>query len=139
MRGKLCERLLIDIALEFDHRFHGRPVFAPAPRVEFGLARSTQAHVAVAPHQSQQKPDLLLAAVIAAPLAAQPLIGHIVAQPFTRTPEDTDVLALQTDLLLQLSIHCRFWALSRLDAALRKLPRMLFDPLAPKNLVFPVT
>ena len=38
--GQLCQRHLIDVALELDHQFKRHPVFVPAPGVELarGLA-----------------------------------------------------------------------------------------------------
>jgi hypothetical protein len=45
------------------------------------------------------------------------------------------MLALQPDLLLELSEHGLQRGLAVLDAALRKLPGVLIHPLAPENLV----
>jgi hypothetical protein len=61
--------------------------------------------------------------------------AHLVAQPFARAAEDAHVVALQADLLFQLAIHRLQRGLAVLDAALRKLPGVLIDPLAPEHLV----
>src|SRR5262249_54568526 len=127
--GKFFQRLLIDLPLELDHRFHRRPILAPPPRVEFRLARSAQAHVAIPPYEPQQKPDLLLAAIVAAPFPAQPAVGHVVAQPFPGAPQDTNMLRIQACFLLQLPIHRRLRSFALPDASLGELPGMLPDPL----------
>src|SRR5918993_1561695 len=85
---ELVESLLVDLALEVDNRLHRYPVVAPAPRVELRLLARAQAHVAVATHQAQQKPDLLLPAIVAAPVALDPLVGNVVAQPVAGAAED---------------------------------------------------
>src|SRR5258706_4291039 len=129
------ERLAVDVSLETDDRLDRHPVVVPAPGVELGLAVAAQLDVAVAAHQAQQVPDLLLALVGAAPVAADPFFGHLVAQPVARAPEDAHVLGLQADLLFQLPVHRLLRRFARLDSALGKLPRMLVDPLAPEQLV----
>src|SRR5450830_1526005 len=87
---KLGQGELVYLALEFDYRFKRHPVFVPTPGIEFGLVEAPQAHIAVPADQPQQEPDLLLAAIVASPVAAQPLRRHPVAQPFARAPEDSD-------------------------------------------------
>src|SRR6185295_18599075 len=81
---QLGQRLAVDVALEFDHGFYRHPVVVPAPGVELGLAVAAQLDVAVAPHHAQQVPDLLLALVAATPVAPDPLLGYLVAQPVAR-------------------------------------------------------
>ena len=44
----------------------------------------------------------------------------------------------QTRFFLQLAVHRFFRRLAVIDAALRKLPGMFFNALAPENLVFVV-
>src|SRR5581483_6855278 len=84
---QLEQRLPVDVALEIDDRLERHPVVVPAPGVELGMAARAELHVAVAAHHAQEEPDLLLAAIAAALLAAQPLLGHLVAQPVARAAE----------------------------------------------------
>src|SRR5882724_3147860 len=86
--GELGERVLVDLALEIDYRFERYPVVVPAPGVEFRSVRGPQAHIALAPDQPQQEPDLLLPPVIAAPIPFEPLRGHFVAQPVACPSQD---------------------------------------------------
>src|SRR3954470_8793847 len=88
---ELGERKLIDLALEFDHRTQRRPVFVPPPRVELGLFRQAQADVGIAPDHAKQEPDLFLTAVVASPVATQPLRRYVVAQPVARATQDAHV------------------------------------------------
>src|SRR5687768_17052955 len=102
------------------------------------MAACAQAHVAVAPDQAQQIPDLLLPAIGGAlrfALPARPALRHLVAQPFARAAEDAHVAALQADLLLELAVHGLQRRLAGLDAALGKLPGVLVHALAPEDLV----
>src|SRR5262245_4628469 len=135
---ELGERQLIHLALELHYRVERHPVVVPAPGVELGLGRGAQAHVAVAPDQPQQEPDLFLAAVVSAPIALEPLRRHLVAQPVARAAEDLDVTRQQAHFLAQLAVHRLHRRLAVLDAALRELPGMLAYPLAPEHLVAPV-
>src|SRR5690349_9968649 len=137
--SELLERARVDLALELDDRLGRHPVVAPAPGVELGLGGVAQAHVAVAPDEAQQVPDLLLAAVIAAPFAPYPLVRHFVAQPVAGAAQDVHVALLQADLLLQLAEHRRLGRLAVLDAALGKLPGVLVHALSPENLIAAVT
>src|SRR6266850_2421803 len=109
-----------------------------APGVELGMAAGAQLDVAVAAGHAQQVPDLLLAAVragIGLARATRPSFGHFVAQPVARATEDADMRALQADLLLELAVHRLHRRLAGIDAALRKLPGMLVDALAPEDFV----
>src|SRR5688572_26825015 len=136
---ELLQRPVIDLALELDHGLDRHPVVAPAPGIELGLVTSAQLHVAVAPDQAQQVPDLLLATVVAAPFTPQPLFWNVVAQPLAGASEELHVARLQADLFLELPEHRGLGRFALLDAALRKLPGVLLDSLAPENLVLTVT
>ena len=129
------QRHLVDAALELDHDIQRHPVLVPAPGVELGVVGGAQVHVAVAADQPQQEPDLLLAAVVAARVAADEVVGHLVAQPVARARDDLHVLGQQADFFVQLAEHRLLGRLAVLDAALRKLPRVRAQPLAPENLV----
>jgi hypothetical protein len=134
--GQFKQRLLIDVALEFDHNLERHPVVVPAPGIEFGMCCCTQADVAVAAYQAQQKPDLLLAAVVSAQVASDPLVGYLVTQPLARPSDDAAVLCrVSANFLPQFAEHCLLGRFTMLDAALRKLPRMLLDPLTPEDFV----
>src|SRR5690606_28607990 len=85
--------------------------------------------------QAQQEPDLLLAAVVAAPFPPDPLLGNLVAQPAASSREDAHVLRTQAGLFLQFAVHRLLGRLAALDTALRKLPRVLAHPLAPEDLI----
>src|SRR5437763_10835004 len=132
---QLEQRFAVAVALEVDHDLERDPVVVPAPGVELGMVAAAQLDVAVAAHQAQQVPDLFLAAVGALAVAPHPAVGNLVAQPLARAPEDAHMGALQPDLLLELAVHGVERRLAVLDTALRKLPRVLADPLAPEHLV----
>src|SRR5882762_123629 len=136
--GKLGERVLVDLSLEIDHGVKGYPIAVPAPGIEFGALRSPQAHVALAPDQPKQEPDLLLAPVIAAPIPFEPLHGYLVAQPVARPAQDLHVGGQQAHFFPQFAVHRLHRRLPKLDPALRKLPGVFLDALAPENLVAPV-
>src|SRR3954470_10945663 len=135
---QLDQRLAIDLALEVDHGLERHPVIVPAPGIELRMAARAQPHVAVATRHAQEIPDLLLAAVggaVAFARAPQPFFRHLVAQPFAGPAEDAHMRPLQADLLLELAEHRLEGRLAVLDAALRKLPCVLMDTLAPEHLV----
>jgi len=133
--GQFEKRQLIDAPLELDDRLKRNPVVTPTPGIELRVSAGTQADVGIAPHQPQQKPDLFLAAVGVAPLALDPVLGHLVTQPTAGAADDADVLRLQADFFEELTVHGLLRRLAVLDSALRKLPGMLSYPLAPENLV----
>src|SRR5882724_10655580 len=133
--GELGERVLVDLALEIDYRFQGYPVVVPAPRVEFRSVRGPQAHIALAPDQPQQEPDLLLPPVIAAPIPFEPLRGHFVAQPIACPSQDLHMGGQQAHLFPQFAVHRLHRRFPDLDPALRELPGVFLDALAPENLV----
>src|SRR2546428_9694744 len=102
---QLDQRLAIDVALEVDHRVERDPVVVPAPGIELGMPARAELHVAVAPDPAQQEPDLLLPAVGALAVTAHPLLGDLVAQPFTRAAEDAHMAALPPNLFPKLPEH----------------------------------
>src|SRR4051794_25596755 len=65
---ELRQAATIHIALEFDHVLQGYPVVVPTPGIEFRLLGCAQTHIAVAPDEAQQIPDLLLPTIASAPL-----------------------------------------------------------------------
>mgnify|MGYP003693813301 CR=1 FL=1 len=136
---ELGQRAPIDFALEFDHGIERHPVVVPAPRVEFRALARAKRDVGIASDEPEQIPDLLLPAVASAPLALHPVMRHLVTQPVARASQDPDVLRLEPDFLVQLPVHCPFGRFTGVDAALRKLPRMFADPLAPKTWFFALT
>ncbi|MNT21987.1 hypothetical protein D3C72_1573510 [compost metagenome] len=107
----------------------------PTPGVEFRVLGGTQMDVTVPAGHAQQEPDLFLALVVAADLAADELVRHLVTQPVACATYDPDVLRKQAGFLMQFAVHGLFRRLAVLDAALRKLPGVFADSLAPENLV----
>src|SRR5215207_1548442 len=103
---KLGERLLVNVPLELDDRLERDPVVVPAPGIEFGFFVGTQLDVAIARGHAQQEPDLLLSAVGAAPVPADPLVGDFVAQPLAGAAEDANMVGLESGLFLELPEHC---------------------------------
>src|SRR5206468_11051179 len=82
--GQLRQRQLIHIPLELDHTVERHPIFVPTPGIELRVVGGAQADVAIAPHHSEQKPDLFLAAVMTAYLTLDELVRHLVTQPVAR-------------------------------------------------------
>src|SRR5215471_623745 len=136
--GKLRERALVHVPLEIDHRIERDPVLIPSPSVEFGALRGAQSHVAFTADKPEQKPYLLLPAVVSPPIPLEPARGNLVAQPVPCPAQDLHVRGEQAHLLLQLPVHSLHGRFPDLDSALRELPGVLFDALAPENLVAPV-
>src|SRR5437899_7708689 len=136
--GELGERVLVDLSLEIDYRVEGYPIIVPAPGIEFGALRSAQAHIALAPDQPQQEPDLFLPPVVAAPVPFEPLRRHLVAQPVARPPQDLHVTGQQAHFFTQFAVHRLHRRFPELDPALRELPGVFLDALTPKDLVAPV-
>src|SRR5262245_42627509 len=132
---ELQQSLLVHLTFERHDVLEGQPVFAPAPGVKLGLRGAAQTHIAVAPEQAQQIPNLLLAAVTGPPVSAHPGGGHVVAQPVAGPAQDLDVFGPEADLLHQLPVHGLFRRFAGLDPTLRELPSVLFDALAPEHLV----
>src|SRR5690349_21989232 len=58
-----------------------------------------------------------------------------VTQPLARAAQYPDVLRLEPDFLVQFPVHRLLRRFTGIDAALRKLPGMLSDPLTPENQV----
>src|SRR5690606_18279575 len=129
------QRELVDLALELDHRLERHPIMAPTPGIEFRMRARAQTDVRVAPHQSQQQPDLLLPTVGVAPLAPYPVLVHFVAQPAACAAENPAVLRTQPDFLEKLPVHGLLGRFAVLDATLGELPGMFADTLAPEHLI----
>jgi hypothetical protein len=91
--------------------------------------------VPVVAHQLQQIPDLLLALVVPTRITADEPVRHLVAQPVAGTGHDAHVLRLESDFFVQFPEHGLLGTLAAIDAALRELPGMGPDALAPENLV----
>ena len=72
---------------------------------------------------------------MAARVAADVMVRYLVAQPVACAREDLHVLGQQAYLFVQLTKHRLLGRLTVIDAALRKLPRMRAQPLAPENLI----
>src|SRR5215831_3845386 len=136
--GKLRERALVHVPLEVDHRIQRDPVIVPAPSVEFGPLGGPQSHVAFTADKPEQKPYLFLPPVVSPPIPLEPARRNLVAQPVPCPPEDLHVRGQQAHFLLQLPVHRLYRCFPDLDAALRELPGVFLDALAPENFVAPV-
>jgi hypothetical protein len=133
---QFAQRHLVDAALEFHHHVERHPVVVPAPGVELGMVGGAQVQVPVVAHQLQQEPDLLLPLVVAARVASDVALRHLVAQPVPRARHDANVLRHQPDFLVEFPEHGLLGAFAAVDAALRELPAVRPDALAPEHLVF---
>src|ERR1017187_10134535 len=81
---QLIQGETINIALELDHGVHLDPVINPAPSIKLGMPRGAQTDITIASYQSQQKPNLLLPLITAAPFALHPVLRHLITHPFSR-------------------------------------------------------
>lgn len=106
--GQLCQCLSVNATLELNHGLKGHPVVAPAPSVKLWMITRTQGDIGIPPGQTQDKPDLLLAAIRVAPFTPNPLLRHFITQPITRAPENPDMFLPQADFLVQFTVHRMF-------------------------------
>src|SRR5690606_2774938 len=81
-------------------------------------------------------PDLFLPLVVAACIAADVAVRHLVAQPVTGAGNDAHMLGPQAHFLVEFPVHRLFGRLAPVDAPLRELPAVGADALAPEHLVF---
>jgi hypothetical protein len=93
-----------------------------------------QVQIPVVTDQLQQEPDLFLAFLMSARIAADEPVGHLIAQPVSGTGQHLNVLRVQSNLLMQLAEHGLLGIFAPVNATLRKLPRVGTDTLAPKYL-----
>ena len=133
--GEFGQRHFVDAALELDHDIERHPVVVPAPGVELRVIGGAQVEIPVVPDQLQQIPDLLLALVVTPCVTADEPIRHLVAQPVAGTGHDAHMLRMETHFLVQFPEHGLLGTFAAIDAALRKLPGMGANALAPENLV----
>ena len=94
----------------------------PAPGVELGMVGQAQIDVVIARAHSQQKPNLLLATVMAANLALDEVVWHFIAQPVAGAADNFDVFLSESDFLFKFAKHGLFRCFAIFDTALRKLP-----------------
>src|SRR5487761_2084944 len=135
---QLVQRLCIHFALEFNHRANVQPIIIPTPGIELGMSASSQTHITITAHQTQQEPYLFLPAIIATRFALVPSLWNLITHPFAGASEDFHMLWQQAHFLVQFAVHRLFRILAMLYSALRKLPRVLPDPLAPEHLILVV-
>src|SRR5690606_15658598 len=133
--GEFIQSLSIHFTLELDDGIQRHPILAPTPGIELGRIRCAQADIGIAPHHTQQKPDLFLPLVVAARIPTNEVIRNVIAQPVSRPPQYTNVFGKQADFLMQFPVHGLHRALAILDAALRELPSVFPYTFAPENLV----
>src|SRR5260370_6056335 len=101
---ELGQGATINGAVEIDHGFERDPVFMPAPGVELGMIACAERNVVIPTRESQQIPDLLLAAVTAAPFALDPVLRDFVAQPVAGASENPHMVRFQSYFFLQFPI-----------------------------------
>src|SRR5713101_7610454 len=65
---QFIECLLVNFALEFNHKLQRHPIILPAPGIKLGMGTRAKLDIAIPPDEPQQIPDLLLAFVGSAPL-----------------------------------------------------------------------
>ena len=99
------------------------------------MVGGAQIQVPVVAQQLQQVPDLFLSAIVAARVAADVPVRHLVAQPVPRAGNHTYLVGLQTHLLVQFPEHGLLRVFSAVYAALRELPAVGAYALAPEYLV----
>ena len=99
------------------------------------MVGGAQVQVPVLSHQLQQEPDLLLALVMPPRVAPDVALRHFVAQPVARAGDDAYMIRLQPDFLVEFPEHGLLGAFAAVDAALRELPAVRPDALAPEHLV----
>jgi len=99
------------------------------------VAGGAQIQVAVAAGQLDQKPDLFLPPVVAARIASNEVIGHLIAQPFAGAGENANVFSGEPHFFVEFTVHRLLGRLAVLDAPLRELPGMGSDAFAPEHQV----
>src|SRR3989338_3522498 len=100
------------------------------------MRTGTQADITITSDQAQQKPDLLLSAISTARFTFAPALRNLIAHPVPGASEYSYMFRHQADFFVQLAVHRLFRGFAMLNAALRKLPRMLPHPLSPEHLIF---
>src|SRR5690606_10356985 len=111
------------------------PETVPTPGIELRMAAGAQVDVRVSPDQPNQEPDLLLPPIVSAPFASNPVGRHVVAQPLAGPSDVSDGPGEQAHFLVKFTVHRLFGRFAALDPALRELPRVFANPLAPEDLV----
>ena len=100
------------------------------------MAGGAQVDVPVGLDQLKQIPYLLLALVMAPSVSSDETIRHFIAQPISGSGHDAHMLRQEPHFFVQFSEHGLFRAFAPVNAALRKLPTVGSDALAPKHLIF---
>src|SRR5258706_3373457 len=123
-RTQLVQRTRVDPALEVDHFADRLPVIHPPPAVEFRLAGQVEAKLRLGMPQAQQVPALLLPDHKPPGIAPHEACGQAVAQPPACLGHDPDILARQTDLLVEFAEQRFLGGFAPPYAALGKLPAL---------------
>ena len=133
--GKFGQCHFIDAPFKFHHHVKRNPVVVPTPSVELGVIGGTQVQVPIVPHQLQQIPDLFLALVVSARVAADVPVRHLIAQPIPGSGNHANVVGVQAYFFVEFPEHRLFRRFAAVYAALRKLPAVGAYALAPEHLV----
>src|SRR5690606_24051454 len=84
----------------------------------------------------QQIPNLFLALVMSACIAADVPVWHLVAQPIPGAGNHAHMVGMQSHLLVQFAKHGLFRGFTPVDTTLRKLPAVSAYAFSPEHLVF---
>lgn len=133
--GKFGQCHFIDAALELHHHIQRNPVVIPTPGVELRVVGGTQVQVPIVPQQLQQIPDLFLALVMSARVAADVPVRHLIAQPIPGAGNHANVVGMQAYFFVEFPEHRLFGRFAAVYAALRELPAVGAYALAPEHLV----
>ena len=133
--GEFGQGHLIDAAFELDHYIQRHPIVVPSPGIELGMVGGPKVQIPIVAHQLKQIPDLFLAFVMTARIAADVPVRHLIAQPVPRTGDQAHMVGMQSHLLMQLTKHGLLGGFAPVNATLRKLPAVGANAFAPEHLV----
>lgn len=130
---------MVDTAFEGDHLAQRMPIVHPTPAVELRSIAAIQLDRLIVANQTQHEPHLFLTDANRFAVPADIPARQSVAQPPARLSHDLDMVGQQAHLFLKLAEHRLLWRLVRLDAPLRKLPRILPGAAGPKDAPLSIT
>ena len=132
---QLVERLCVYLAFKINYRIDIDPILVPAPGIKLWMRAGTQTDITITTYQTQQKPYLFLPAIATSCFTFAPTLRNLITHPVTGAPEYSYVFRHQADFFVQLAVHRLLRGFAMLNAALRKLPRVLSHPFAPEHLI----
>ena len=78
---------------------------------------------------------MFLSLVVTSRIPSDVAVWHLIAQPVTGAGHNAHMLRLEPHFFVQFAVHRLLRAFAPVDAALRKLPAVGSDALAPEHLV----